>query len=239
MRNCTLLACLFIVVALCACRPQSENSERTDFSPSLLIGGWRLDSVVGGINTYDQLFILEDGRVYEFYRSAGGSYRMFKLIAADTILTEYGEKLIMEMPDSNTIKIKGEYSRWEHYYKRDGGTDRLQYHLQADSLRSRIIGWWRVTKSSLPIKMFNHGRYCNRFTVNIRNDGEAEFYLENNLDSMCHYDYIAEPDGISLQHGCMVGPHEIVTVDSSGMKLIWGGPSWGDTLVLERVHTMY
>jgi hypothetical protein len=239
MRNHFFLFCLLFVLAFSGCAPPSENTRPTNFDQALLIGGWRLDSVADGMNTYNQLFILEDGRVYEFYRSAGGSCRMFQLIAADTILTEFGEKLITEMPDSNTIKIKGEYSRWEHYYKRDGGTDRLHYHLQADSLRSRIIGWWRVTKSSEPIKMFNHGRYCNRFTVNIRDDGEAEFYLENNLDSMLHYDYIAAPDGISLQHGCVVGMNEIVTVDSSRMKMIWGGPYRGDTLVLERVHMLH
>ena len=110
----------------------------------------------------------------------------------------------------------------------------MKKYLQADSLRSKTLGWWKLISSKMSVKLINYRGYYDKFTLNIREDGIATFYLENKLDSTVNYSYNVNPDGIDFNLGCIVGSDCKISFDRNGkMKLVLD--RMGDTLLLERL----
>jgi hypothetical protein len=153
-------------------------------------------------------------------------------------MTEYYGNLAIHLIDSNHFHVSGGWANSENFYKRAEYGDcqgNLRAYLKQDTLRKKVLGWWKLVDSKMPVQLVNYSGYYNKFTLNIRPDGNAVFYLENKLDSTVEYSYNVNIDGIDFNRGCIVGSDCKVSFDLKGrMKLILDN-RMGDTLLLDRL----
>lgn len=222
-----------------SCKDTNFYDRQNTFDTNLLIGEWRLDSSSNRFFSYDRLIILKDSSFYLFSGSDGGSLiTQGRRFGKDSIMTELYGNLKVFMIDSNHIHLGAGWINNENFYKRTkygDFTDNLEEYLNQDTLRRKVIGWWKLVSSKMPVKLINYRGYYNKFTLNIRNDGYAIFYLENKLDSTVDYSYRVNPDGIDITRGDVVGTDCKTSFDSKGrLKLVLDRSS-ADTLLLERL----
>ncbi|MFL0085756.1 hypothetical protein R5N98_04860 [Tenacibaculum maritimum] len=234
------LLTIIILSTLVSCSNQEsvKINEDPKLSQDLMVGEWRLDSSSNRYQFNDRLIVLEDLKTFEFSGTDGGSLRTIGNIEYDSLKTELGETLRIELLDSNRLRISGGWSNSDDYFKRSNYgnyQDNLLEYLQQDSLRQKVIGWWQLTKSKMPVKLINYSGYYEKFTLNIQENGDATFYLENQFDSLVNYSYRMNPDGMDFNRGCIVGSDYKIFFDKAGnMKLILD-KRFGDTLTLERL----
>lgn len=220
-----------------------QNSQKTEtvksFDDHLMVGEWRIDSSSNRHYSWDKLIILEDGSFYMFSGSDGGSMRnRGRKFDKKFLATDGGDTMRINLLDSNRLCVSGGWNNKEDFYKRSGYSEyreNLKEYIKSDSLRKKVIGWWKLTVSKMPIMLINYSGYCEKFTLNIREDGQAIFYLENNLDSIVDYLYNVNPDGIDFNRGCIVGSDCKVSFDKKGKMKLLLDRRIGDTLLLERL----
>lgn len=216
---------LFLLTVLFSCRDSQNPAKENNFDDNLMVGEWWLDSSSHRCFSRDRLILLEDGSFYLFSGSDGGSLRIKgKKISKDSLATEFTDTLKIHLVDSNRLCISGGWSNDQDFYERSGYGDYhedLKEYLESDSLRKKTIGWWKLIYSKMPVELINYQGYTEKFTLNIREDGQAVFYLENNLDSMVNYSYKVNRGGIDFNRGCIVDSDCKVSFDGSGrMKLL-------------------
>lgn len=154
----------------------------------------------------------------------------------DNNLDEFKISLV----DSNHIHLHGGdgWGKDEEFYARayyDNYHDNLIKSLEGDSMRKKLIGWWKLVASKAPVEFLNYSGFYNKFTVNFGSDGQAIFYLENKFDSTVDYSYSVNPDGISIRRYCLIEPDCKIFFNSAGqMKLILDRRA-DDTLLLQRL----
>lgn len=220
-----------------------QNSQKTatikTLNNNLMVGEWTIDSSSNRNYSLDKLMIMDNGSFYIFSGSDGGSmWKMGKKFHKTFLVTGRGDTMRINLLDSNRLCISDGWNNTEDFYKRsDYGNYResLKKYIKSDSLRKKIIGWWKLTASKTPVKLINFGGYYDKFTLNIREDGQAIFYLENNLDSTVNYSYIVNPDGIDFNRGCIVGSDCKVSFDKMGNMKLLLDEKMGDTLLLKRL----
>lgn len=198
-----------------------------------------MDSTSNRSISYDRAIILEDSSFYLFSGSDGGSLiTTGRRFGSDSIETENYGNLAIKLIDSNNIRLSGGWRNTEDFYKRRRSGnyhENLKEFLKQDSLRKKLIGWWKLVDSKMPVKLVNYSGYYNKFTLNIQPDGKAVFYLENKFDSTVDYSYKVNIDGIDFNKGCIVGSDCKTSFDSKGrLKLVLDN-RMGDTLLLERL----
>ena len=225
---------------ICSCQDIKKHDKQNSFENNLLIGEWRLDSSSNRLFSRDRLIILEDSSLYLFSGSDGGSLiTKGRWSGNDSIMTDYYGNLFLNLIDSNHFHLRGGWTNNENFYKRTKYGDyheNLKEYLKQDSLRKKLIGWWKLVDSKMPVKLINYSGYYDKFTLNIRPDGNAVFYLDNKLDSTVDYSYNVNIDGIDFNKGCIVGSDCKTSFDSKGrMKLVLDS-RMGDTLLLERLN---
>ncbi|MEZ4818330.1 MAG: hypothetical protein R2776_10255 [Flavobacteriaceae bacterium] len=228
---------LFTIVS-CSNKESVKNKIDSKLSQDLMVGEWRLDSSSNRFLFNDRLIVLEDLKTFEFSGTDGGSLRTKGSIENDSLKTALGETLKIELLDSNRLRISGGWSDSDDYFKRSNYGDyqeNLLEYLQQDSLRQKVIGWWQLTKSKMPVELINYSGYYERFTLNIRESGDATFYLENQFDSLVNYSYRMNPDGMDFNRGCIVGSDSKISFDKSGNMKLLLDKRLGDTLTLERL----
>ena len=240
IRKMRLLLTIIVLSTLVSCSNQESVKKNMDakLSQDLLVGEWKLDSSSNSYLFNDRLIVLEDLKTFEFSGTDGGSLRTKGNIEYDSLKTELGETLKIELLDSNRLRISGGWSNSDDYFKRSNYGDyqeNLLEYLQQDSLRKKVIGWWQLTKSKMPVKLINFSGYYEKFTLNIQESGDATFYLENQFDSLANYSYQMNPDGMDFNRGCVVGSDSKISFDEAGnMKLVLDR-RFGDTLTLEKL----
>ena len=220
-----------------------QNSQKTEtvksFDGNLMVGEWRIDSSSNRHYSWDKLIIMEDGSFYMFSGSDGGSmWNTGRKFDESFIATDRGDTMRINLLDSNRLCVSGGWNNNEDFYKRSGYGDyreNLKEYIKSDSLRKKVIGWWKLTASKMPVKLINYSGYFEKFTLNITEDGQAVFYLENNLDSTVDYSYNVNPDGIDFNRGCIVGSDCKVSFDKTGKMKLLLDRQMGDTLLLERL----
>lgn len=232
----TRLAILLLLIFICSCNNVRQAHKQKAFENNILVGEWRLDSSSNRFFSGDKMIILEDS-FYLFSGSDGGS-----LIAAgkrygnDSLTTVYNDTWRISVTDTNHFRLEDRHR--ENFYERvedDQFRDHVREYLQQDSLRHKIIGWWKSETLRMPINLINYSGYYYKFTLNIRDDGKAIFYLENKLDSIVEYSYNTNTDGIDFNRGCIAGSDSKISFGSQGqMKLVLDRRA-GDTLFLERL----
>jgi hypothetical protein len=234
-----LLATIFLLALISSCNDIKKHDRQTFSDNALLIGEWRLDSSSNRFFSYDRAIILEDSSFYLFSGSNGGSLIMAgRRFGMDSIATEHSGNFAVNSIDPNHFLLSGGWTNNNDFYKRTTYGDyheNLKEYLKQDSLRKKLIGWWKLIDSNTPVKLINYSGYYNKFTLNIRPDGNAVFYLENKLDSTVDYSYKVNIDGIDFNRGCIAGSDCKTSFDSEGrMKLVLD-KRMGDTLLLERL----
>lgn len=233
------LPLIFILVFSYSCKNIQKQDKQPPLDHHLVTGEWRLDSSSNRLFSYDRLVILADSSLYMFSGSDGGSLiATGRRLRNDSIMTDHYGDLAFALVDSNHLYLDGGWTNNENFYKRtesENYHDNLKQYLQQDSLRRKVIGWWKLMDAKMPVKLPNYSDYCIKFTLNIRPDGNAIFYLENKLDSTVDYSYNTNIDGIDFNRGCMVGSDSKTSFDAKGrMKLVLDR-RMGDTLLLERI----
>ena len=182
---------------------------------------------------------MEDDKFYMFSSSDGGSmWNMGRKFDKYFLATDRGDTMRIHLLDSNQLCVSGGWNSREDFYKRaDYGDHRenLKNYVKSDSLRKKLIGWWKLTASATPVKLINYSGYYEKFTLNIRDNGQAVFYLENKLDSIVDYSYNVNPDGIDFNRGCIVGSDCKVSFDKTGKMKLLIDRQTEDTLLLERL----
>lgn len=204
-----------------------------------MVGEWRIDSSSNRHFSNDHLIVLSDGSFYIFSGADGGSLLTSgKKFGVNQLATIYGDTLKINLLDSNRLCISGGWNNNNDFFQRryfDKPKVRLNEYLESAKLRSEIIGWWKFNKSKSPIRLINYSGYCDEFTLNIRTDGQAIFYLENNLDSTVNYTFKVNIDGIDFNRGCVVNSNcHFKLIGEKKIKLVLDR-LLGDTLVLERI----
>lgn len=205
----------------------------------LLVGEWQLDSSGDRFFAYDEIFLLPGGTCYMFSRADGGSLvEKGRFFAKYSIAVVLNDTVILKIIDSNRLVTHlQKVNNSEQFYHRvtyGDFNENLAVCLKADSLRRKIIGWWKLEVGGNPIKLMNYNGYYNRFTLNIRDDGKAVFYLENRYDSSVDYSYTAQPGSLLLQRGCLVSSCYISVEPKGKMNLVLD-ERLGDTLQLRRL----
>jgi len=234
-----LLATIILLTLIYSCKDTKKHDRQIAFDNNLLVGEWRLDSSTNRFFSYDRLIILEDNSLFLFSGSDGGSLMTKgRRLRKDSIATELYGILKLNLIDSSHFQLGGGWTTNENFYKRTRYGDfheNLKEYLKQDSLRKKVIGWWRLVSFQTPIKLINYSGFYNKFTLNIRPDGTAVFYLENKLDSTVDYLYKVNADGIDFNRGCVIGSDCKTSFDAKGrMKLVLDS-RMGDTLLLERI----
>lgn len=232
-----LLKALFLLISSYSCTSLKQDRQ-TVLADNLIIGEWRLDSSSNRFFSYDRLIILEDSSLYLFSGSDGGSLiATGRWVAKDSIITGNRGSWKINFTDSNHLHARGDGEDNDNFYRRNNYGDfhdNLKEYLQQDSLRELMIGWWKLISNDTYVKLINNGKYYKDFTLNIRDNGDAIFYLDNKFDSTVDYSYRANTDGIDLMQGCVVSDCK-ASLDSKGRMKIILDHSTGDTLLLERL----
>lgn len=235
---------ILILTLLVSCNncPLTNKKETQKLEVKLLVGEWRLDSSSNARKYSDRLILLEDGHFYIFSGTDGGSLiSKGKMIGSDSLHAEYDEKFKIQLLDSSKLEISGGFDpRFKEIFRRSFDNDykgSLKRYLAQDSLRKKVIGWWKLTKSARPVKLINYGGYHEKFTLNISEDGSAVFYLENKFDSTVYYSYQMNTDGMDFNRGCIVGSDSKISFTRNGdMKLLLENRFGdGDTLILKKL----
>jgi hypothetical protein len=232
-------ASIFLCAIAFGCHNTGLLNKKTFFGDSLQVGEWRLDSSSNRFFSYDKLFISQDSSCYIFSGSDGGSliYKGRKYKKDSINLDNYGNVEI-GLIDSNLLHLVDRWANRENFYKRIDYGDyqsELKKSLQQDSFRHKIIGWWKLISKKMPVKLINYSGYYDQFSLNIREDGTAVFYLDNKFDSAVDYSYNVNTDGIDFNRGCIVGSDCKTSIDANGrMKLVLD-ERMGDTLLLEKL----
>jgi hypothetical protein len=223
------------------CSEPKAEEQFIVFDPKVLVGEWRVDSSSDGEDLYDKLVILENGTVYSIDWGNGGAVRKYSKHTFDTIQTEYGDKLFVAVIDSNRISVSKIFGGTNYYSLRPNRETDIAEYLRADSLRTRIVGWWKVRPGGYPFELVNFDRMCDSFTLHIRENGEAIFYAENLLDSSFNYTYRMTPSGISLNNRCVVSDYPIHVINDSTIQLeneLHMYMKLNDTLTLDRIRVI-
>jgi hypothetical protein len=233
-----LITTIILLTFIYSCK-NTENPDKEQIADNnFLTGEWRLDSSSNHLIYNDKAIILEDGSFYLFSGSDGGSLiTTGKRFTSDSISTEYYGNLTIKIIDSNHIRLRSDWTNTESFYRRikNDYRETLKEYLKQDTLRRKVIGWWKLAGTKMPVKLINNSGYYEKFTINIRSDGNAIFYLDNKLDSTVSYSYHVNTDGIEFSRGCMNCSNCHTSFDSKErMKLVLDNQT-GDTLLLERI----
>lgn len=234
-----LITTIILLTFIYSCKDNAKPDKRQIADNNFLTGEWRLDSSSNHLIYNDKAIILEDGSFYLFSGSDGGSLKTTgKRFRSDSISTEYYGNLSINIIDSSRIRLCSDWTNTVSFYRRIKNEDyqeTLKVYLKQDTLRRTVIGWWKLAGSKMPVKLINNSGYYDKFTINIRSDGSAIFYLDNKLDSTVAYSYHVNTDGIDFSSGCMNCSNCHTSFDSKGrMKLVLDNQT-GDTLLLERI----
>ncbi len=211
---------------------QKKYAEKeTNHIETNVVGTWLFQSSTDDYIKRHQLIILEDSTYYIFSKTNGGGLlEKGYLPKNDSLVDEREFKYGIKKIDTNILEIEnhhdffGDYTntyKKRHYYHYK---DELNKRLKIDSVRHIALGWWKVTKSKFPIKLPNYSGRFGTFTLQIKTDGSATFYLENYLDTIVSYRYSIKENGIQFNRGDVV---------NSGTKMSFIGDSIMH-LVLDR-----
>jgi len=217
----------------------AEESSNQQLSKDLVFGEWQFDYSTSDYVKRHYLFITEDSNYYMFAMwNGGGMTDRGSLFSEDSIKGKYFWKYKYALIDSSNMYIidRNGFNNDTNYYYKITYSDyheSLASNLQSDSLRNKLLGWWKLEKSQYPIKLHNYPEPCDQFTLNIRHDGTAVFFLENNLDSTVEYGYNVGQDYINFERGC-TGTYSYVNVEQNKMKLKMSKYDF-DTLQLKRI----
>lgn len=234
---------IILILLLASCRDDSRQNQFINNSFDL-IGTWRFqESTDKYITDVHRIIILEDSTYYSFSASNGGGLIGKGILSKnDSLIDERNFKYGLKKIDSNKIEIENHYSFYGDFtntYKKTHSypyKKELKKYLKIDSIRNKALGWWKLVKSKLPIKLVNYSGKYKEFTMQIRNDGTAHFYLENYLDSVVSYGYRIRENGIDLRRGDVAsGGTKIFFESDTIMKMLMTERSL-DTLELKKIY---
>jgi len=211
-----------------------------------LYGTWRFQSSTDNYIKDHRIIILKDSSYYKFStRNGGGLIEKGYLSKEDSLIDEREFKYGLKKIDTNRIEIENHYNFFgdftNTYEKSHYGNyrDELKKYLKIDSIRNKTLGWWKLTKSKLPIELVNYSGRFDKFIMQISADGTATFYLENYLDSIVDYSYkIRGKNGIDFMRGDVMGGGTKIFFESDTiMKMLMKSRSL-DTLELKKIYRL-
>ncbi len=242
MKNAIISSLIILLLAGCGefSNPKENTSQLIELDSTLLIGSWRLDSSSDCNYSWDELYIDDEFDYYLFSRSNGGGLREYgQILYKDSLQNQYGTMNKIELLDS--FKLKKTWTGWvkheEFYKKREHNfvNEKLNSAIKKDSLRSLIIGWWKLKESGRAINLLNASNgYCEKVIMQIKNDGAVIFYKENQLDSTVNYSYDMYENGISLNRGC-ISSRCFSHINENGDLQFELDRRYQDTLLFERI----
>jgi hypothetical protein len=236
---------IFLISLFASCKSDSTNNE-TDLAKMELYGTWRFQSSTDDYIKDHRIIILKDSSYFKFStRNGGGLIEKGYLSKEDSLIDEREFKYGLKKIDTNRIEIENHYNFFgdftNTYEKSHYGNykDELKKYLKIDSIRNKALGWWKLSKSKLPIELVNYSGKFDKFTMQISSDGTATFYLENYLDSIVDYSYrIKEKNGIDLMRGDVAGGGTKIYFQSDTiMKMLMKSRSL-DTLELKKIYKL-
>ena len=236
---------IFSIALFASCKSDSTN-KKNGLGNIELYGTWRFQSSTDDYIKDHRIIILKDSSYFKFSaRNGGGLIEKGHLSKEDSLVDEREFKYGLKKLDTNRIEIENHHNFFgdftNTYEKTHYGNykDELSKYLNIDSIRNKAIGWWKLTKSRLPIELVNYSGVFNEFTMQISGDGTATLYLENYLDSIVHYNYrIREKNRIDFMRGDVMGGGTKIFFESDTiMKMLMKRRSL-DTLELKRIYKL-
>ena len=230
---CILLSC-FLVACI------HQEAPKVKLGHDLTIGEWDLDSVSKGIQYNQTLLVLENFDVYKYSRYKGGELRKLGTLRSnDSIYSEYGAFLKAELVNSNLLRLHGGgWYKTNEFYEKEKSQDlssNFENYRLKDSLRSQVLGWWKTIGKYEPIRLTNYDAKPTEFVLNIKDNGEANFYLNNKFDSLVEYNYRMNIDGFDLIRGEVVDGESKISFDENGNMNLKLGRRNIDTIKLARL----
>jgi hypothetical protein len=233
---------LALILSLTTCKTEQTNQDRFDSNSGDFTGVWQFSSsTLDYIKGNYQILILEDSTYCIFYGNNGGELiEKGSLSKDDSLIDERNLKYGVTRFDSITIQIENHHSfngDFINTYRktRHDPSDKLVEYQSIDSMRNNTIGWWVLTKSTMPFDPINHSGEYESFTMQINKDGSAAFYLNNYLDSAVDYSYSIRKNGIEFRKSDAFRQLEIWFESDSVMRMIWD-PRDLDTLTLKKLR---
>lgn len=216
------------------------ENQKNDLSD--LTGVWRLDSCSSPFLNRATLIFDSQNRFYLFNHSDGGSLYLHGNRAKNKLnYGSFGESQELIVIDSKHIQTKNLAGKLNFYFSKKPNED-LQSVLnelhQIDSQRTKLIGWWKVISSNNSIKLLNHSGVYKTFSLHIGDDGKADFFLENILDSVVTYSYEINLGSIILQNGCLLEDSYVHIDPQKRLHLSMGQSILKDTVILEKIHIL-
>lgn len=228
------LTSIFLVLTIFGCRPTKNNPQSLHVNSNLMFGKWELDSASNSHWYGDRIFIQKDSTMFWFSGTDGGSLFSSGLWnGKDTLELKLEQKMRINLLDSNRIHVSGGWNNVDLYFDRTE-SGQLSEYLVHDSLRTLIVGWWKLRPMKNQIKLMNYSGWFTRFTLNIDDYGHATFYLDNNYDSTVTYSYRMNLDGISLGLGCLVSDSPLWLDQDKRLKFLLNRNDI-DTLIFTRL----
>lgn len=208
-------------------------------------GEWTLDSQ-SNIRTKPPrnfLYINNKSELYRFsYESS--SYILDSCLHYKDATFRKGNSIIYSLNYLDSSKmILSDTNDSHFYYKRPSYftvhnvEQEINDFIKCDSLKQRITGWWRLKKSTYkPIfKLTSHDTW-NAFTMHLSSYGEANFYENDNLDSITTYQWKAGANEIEFESGCLAGiPGKIEMLNSNELIMTFNR-AFDNKLLFERIE---
>lgn len=225
---------ILFCLTLFGCGPTKNDRQTDKLKSNLFFGEWELDSSSNSHWLRDRLIIRSDSSVYWFSSSDGGSlYSKGYWTGKDTLSLRLEQKMKIVLTDSSRIRVSGGWNNIEcSFHKTQAGN--LNNYLMQDSIRSLIIGWWKLMPRHEPVRLINYSGSFTKLTLNIDDAGHATFYLDNKYDSTVTYSYRMNQDGLRLGYGCITTDSRVSFDKYKKMKLLLNRLDI-DTLVFERL----
>lgn len=235
---------ILIISLFASCKSDLTNKE-AELENMELSGTWRFQSSTDDYIKDHRIIILDDSSYYKFStRNGGGLIEKGILSKEDSLIDQREFKYGLKKLDTNRIEIENHYNFFgdftNTYKKTHYGNykDELNKYLKIDSIRNKALGWWKLSKSKLPIELVNYSGKFDKFTMQINRDGTATFYLENYLDSIVDYSYRVRENGIDFMRGDVMGGGTKMFFESDTiMKMLMKSRSL-DTLELKKIYKL-
>lgn len=194
-------------------------------------GEWRVDSIVGQKNYSSREYVFFIGN--KFWRFRADACPMLidssLKVVGDKVYDGKNIKYTISIIDSTIIRInnksgktaliKTNYNR--HFDLELSYNEKVKKMLIRDSLIRLTTGWWKLkNRTQTPIDLPNNSEIVYDFTLHLRHDGFAVFYVDHKLNQGIEYDWERDLHALTFRKGCIIDERELIYFDKRNLKFL-------------------
>lgn len=225
----------FAIFAFTSSCDNSTEFKNITVTKELLQGKWVLDSSsIKDCSTKEELFLVHD-KMYRCSYWRDDYFIDSAKLNHSTIYSNANNDYSLAMIDSNNLVIRNhDIFYYERVRENDFMLELNNYRL-GNQLKKRYVGYWKpINAPTEPIKIMNQIPLCNSISFKLFNNGTAEFYINQHIDSIIRHFFLVRGNSPQFRNGCLVGDYGMTWNDSRQQIGMVFSPYKTDTIWFEK-----